>query len=117
MVGRSSDTSLIGSGTYADDQIGAVSTTGHGDSIIKYCLAYAILKAMENGLDAQTGTQSVIEKMTAKLNNTAGAITISKSGEVGVGFTSKRMGWAYQKGDTIFYGIERGEIESEKVHE
>lgn len=44
-----------------------------------------------------------------------GAITISKNGEVGVGFTSKRMGWAYQKGDTIFYGIDQGEIESEKV--
>lgn len=28
MVGRSSDTSLLGSGTYADDESGAVSTTG-----------------------------------------------------------------------------------------
>lgn len=28
MVGRSSDTCMIGSGTYADDNVGAVSTTG-----------------------------------------------------------------------------------------
>ncbi|KAK9883286.1 hypothetical protein WA026_001469 [Henosepilachna vigintioctopunctata] len=116
-VGRSSDTSLIGCGTYADDEIGATSTTGHGESIIKYCLAHAIIKSMELGLDAQIATQSVLEKMTAKLDNTAGAITLSNTGKVGVAFTSKRMGWAYQKGDMLYYGIEKEEIQSEKVNE
>ncbi|XP_045478220.1 isoaspartyl peptidase/L-asparaginase-like [Harmonia axyridis] len=115
MVGRSSDTSLIGSGTYADDEIGGVSTTGHGDSIIKVCMAYAILKNIENGSDPQKATQSVLDKMSAKLNNTAGAITISKTGEIGVGFSSKRMSWAYQKADTIYFGIEQEEVQSEKV--
>lgn len=47
---------------------------GHGDSIIKYCLAHAILKDMENGSGAQNSTRSVLEKMTAKLNNTAGIV-------------------------------------------
>ncbi|XP_044760547.1 probable isoaspartyl peptidase/L-asparaginase GA20639 [Coccinella septempunctata] len=115
MVGRSSDTSLIGSGTYADDEIGAVSITGHGDSIIKFYLAHAILKDIEKGSEAQEATRSILEKMTEQLKNTVGAITISKTGEVGIGFTSKRMGWAYQKADTIFFGIEHDEVRSEKV--
>lgn len=34
MVGRSSDTSLIGCGTYADDNIGAVSTTGILENVL-----------------------------------------------------------------------------------
>lgn len=48
--------------------------------------------------------------MTSRLQNTAGAITLSKAGDVGVYFTSKRMAWAYiQDGKTV-YGIEQGEV-------
>lgn len=115
MVGRSSDTSLIGCGTYADDKSGAVSTTGHGESIIKFCLANSIVKAIEQGMDAQKATISVMENMTKRLNNTAGAITISNKGEVGVGFTTKKMPWAYRKGNQMFYGYEMGRQEEETV--
>lgn len=48
--------------------------------------------------------------MTRRLNNTAGAITLSKNGEVGYYFSSKRMSWAYIKDNTIFYGIEQGQV-------
>ncbi|KAL1497460.1 hypothetical protein ABEB36_008427 [Hypothenemus hampei] len=107
MVGRSSDTSLIGSGTYADDNIGAVSTTGHGETIARYCLAHAILKTMQyENKSADEATKETLKKMTAKLHNTAGAITISKDGEVGIGFTTDRMSWAYRKGNQYHYGIE-----------
>lgn len=34
-----------------------------------------------------------------------GAITISNQGDVGIGFSSKAMAWAYQKGNKIHYGI------------
>lgn len=44
-----------------------------------------------------------------------GAITLSKTGEVGIGFTSRRMSWAYRKGNEIHYGIEKGQHEIEKV--
>lgn len=116
MVGRSSDTSLIGSGTYADNNVGAVSTTGHGETIAKFCLAHAIIKDMEYGnKSAHDSTNQILEKMTKRLNNTAGAITLSKTGEVGIGFTSKRMSWAYRKGNEIHYGIAQGEHEVEEV--
>ena len=52
--------------------------------------------------------------MTSRLRNTAGAITLSKDGDVGVHFSSKRMSWAYVKEGKIFYGIEPGEILQEK---
>lgn len=48
--------------------------------------------------------------MTRRLNNTAGAITLSKDGEVGVYFSSNRMAWAYIKNGKTYYGIERDEI-------
>lgn len=55
-----------------------------------------------------------VSGMTARLNNTAGAITLSKTGEVGVHFSSKRMAWAYVRDDKIFYGIEQGEVLTEE---
>jgi len=115
MVGRSSDTSQIGSGTYADDNIGGVSTTGHGETILKFCLAHTIIKAMENGKTAQDATADSVAAMTARLNNTAGAITLSKTGGVGIAFSSKRMAWAYQLGNEMHYGIEQGQHEIEKL--
>lgn len=48
--------------------------------------------------------------MTELLEGTGGAITIDNNGQVGVSFTSKRMAWAYQKKNAIFYGIEKDEI-------
>ncbi|CAG9136659.1 unnamed protein product [Plutella xylostella] len=113
-VGRIGDTPQIGSGTYADDAIGGVSTTGHGESILKYCLAHSIVKLMEGGLDASTATKTAVNGMTKRLNNTAGAITLSKSGQVGVHFSSKRMSWAYIRDGKYYYGIEQGEVLSEK---
>ncbi|XP_050346064.1 probable isoaspartyl peptidase/L-asparaginase GA20639 isoform X2 [Nymphalis io] len=109
-VGRIGDTPQIGSGTYADDNIGGVSTTGHGESILKYCLAHSIIKLMQSGYDANTATKLAINGMTERLKNTAGAITLSKTGDVGINFSSKRMAWAYIKSNKIFFGIEKDEI-------
>ncbi|XP_049699461.2 probable isoaspartyl peptidase/L-asparaginase GA20639 isoform X1 [Helicoverpa armigera] len=115
-VGRIGDTPQIGSGTYADDHIGAVSTTGHGESILRYCLAHSIIKLMESGKDAQTATTIAVNGMTARLKNTAGAITLSKNGDVGIHFSSKRMSWAYVKDGHIFYGINPDEVLKEEYN-
>ena len=39
----------LGCGGYADDAAGAVSTTGHGESISKVCLAHHITNLMKSG--------------------------------------------------------------------
>ncbi|XP_068631767.1 probable isoaspartyl peptidase/L-asparaginase CG7860 [Battus philenor] len=109
-VGRIGDTPQIGSGTYAADNVGGVSTTGHGESILKYCLAHTIIKLMENGDSAYTATKIAVTGMTSVLNNTAGAITLSKDGDVGLSFSSKKMSWAYIKDEKLFYGIEHDEV-------
>ncbi|KAF5900710.1 isoaspartyl peptidase/L-asparaginase-like, partial [Clarias magur] len=47
MMGRVGDSPFIGSGGYADNRSGAVSCTGHGESILKVTLARLILFHME----------------------------------------------------------------------
>ncbi|KAK9506022.1 hypothetical protein O3M35_008038 [Rhynocoris fuscipes] len=113
--GRIGDTPIPGSGGYSDDQIGAVSCTGHGESILKFNLAHRILNSMQKGMSAGNATPIICGEMTRKMGNTGGAITVSNTGEVGIGFTTKRMAWAYQKGDEIHYGIDHGQHLVEKA--
>lgn len=118
LPGRVGDTPLVGAGTYSDNRVGGVSTTGHGETIMKYCLAHDILKRIEYlGEDAQTATENSCKAMTDRLTGTAGAITIDAKGQVGVSFTSKRMAWAYIKGTTLKYGIEQNQHQEETVQE
>jgi len=42
--GRIGDTPILGCGTYADNEMGGVSTTGHGETIMKFNLAQRILQ-------------------------------------------------------------------------
>ncbi|XP_067011061.2 isoaspartyl peptidase/L-asparaginase [Anabrus simplex] len=109
MPGRVGDTALCGCGGYSDDRVGAVSTTGHGESIIKLNLARDILARMEQGRQAQCATAEGCDNLKEILGFTAGAITLSNRGDVGVGFSSKRMSWAYKKGHEVHYGIDPGQ--------
>ncbi|GAB0087189.1 Probable isoaspartyl peptidase/L-asparaginase CG7860 [Sergentomyia squamirostris] len=115
-VGRIGDTPLLGCGTYADDRFGGVSTTGHGESIMKFVLAKDIINRIAfKGLNAQQATEESLVEMTKVTGGTAGAITIDKEGNVGIFFTSKKMSWAYQKGTEIHYGIRSGDNFVEKA--
>ena len=81
-VGRVGDSPLIGSGGYADNSIGGVSTTGHGESIGKVVLAHRILNLAQTSgcsiqeaaevrvatqLDITTATHSVFEAVNCQL--------------------------------------------------
>jgi len=110
MVGRIGDSPLIGSGTYADNNSGGVSVTGHGETIMRYNVAQKIVQRIELlGEDAQTATRAVLEAMTARLTEVAGAITIDPMGNIGYYWTSEKMAWAYLKGDQVHYGIRQGD--------
>lgn len=116
LPGRIGDSPLLGSGTSADNNAGAVSTTGSGETIMKYNVAIKILQRIELlNEDANTATERVLRDMTARLTQTAGAITIDKTGAVGFYWTSEKMAWAYQRGNTVHYGIKHGDDFSEQA--
>lgn len=106
--GRIGDTPLLGSGTYADNRFGAVSTTGMGECIMRFVLAKDIVNRIEFlGLDAQTATQQALNEMAKRTGGTAGAITLDKEGNIGCYWTSEKMSWAYQKADKLHWGISK----------
>ncbi|XP_070506732.1 probable isoaspartyl peptidase/L-asparaginase GA20639 [Chironomus tepperi] len=92
LPGRIGDTPVLGGGTYCDNRYGGVSTTGHGETIMKACLAHDIVKRIDYlGEDAQTATETACKNMTDRFLGTGGAITIDSKGKVGISFTSRRM--------------------------
>ncbi|KAM7347983.1 putative isoaspartyl peptidase/L-asparaginase CG7860 [Cochliomyia hominivorax] len=114
--GRIGDTPILGCGTYADNKIGGVSTTGHGETIMRFNLAQKILSKIQyEHKTAQQATEDACKEMTERVTGTGGAITIDYKGELGIYWTSKRMAWAYTKGHNIVYGINYNEQFTEKL--
>lgn len=114
--GRIGDTPLLGCGTYADNTVGGVSTTGHGETIMRYNLAQRILGAIQHqGLSAQAAAERECQKMTERIGGTGGAIVIDHKGEVGISWTSRRMAWGYVRDGIIHYGINHNEVFQEPL--
>lgn len=115
--GRIGDTPLLGCGTYADNLVGGVSTTGHGETIMRYNLAQKILERIryKENTNAQEATEYAIREMTERLIGTGGAITIDHNENIGIYWNSKRMAWAYLKDNELHYGIDHGKNFMENI--
>src|SRR5690606_33555440 len=48
LAGRVGDSPIVGAGTYADDASAACSTTGHGEAMIRVCLAKTVTDALRD---------------------------------------------------------------------
>lgn len=66
-AGRVGDSPIIGSGLYADSEIGCAAATGVGEDIMKGCLSYAIVARMEQGIDVQTACETAMQRHLDRL--------------------------------------------------
>ncbi|XP_050415101.2 isoaspartyl peptidase/L-asparaginase [Patella vulgata] len=108
--GRVGDTPLVGCGGYADNKTGAVSTTGHGEGMIKVCLAKHVTVLMDQGSTAQEASVKAVESLNDRVQSSGGVIVVSKDGDIGQYFTTDRMARAWVKDDRVFYGVETDDI-------
>jgi beta-aspartyl-peptidase (threonine type) len=93
-VGRIGDVPLIGSGGYADNRVGGVSTTGHGESIMKVNLARLVLNYVEAGMRIQEAAEKALGYMQVRVKGNGGLIAIDPEGNIGAAYTTPRMVWA-----------------------
>lgn len=93
-VGRVGDSPLIGAGTYADDEAGSVSTTGEGEGMIRLATARMIAEQMRQGETAERAIRASIERLSAKLTMTGGAIALDLKGRFGWARSTETMSWA-----------------------
>ncbi|CAI5653906.1 unnamed protein product [Oreochromis niloticus] len=115
MVGRVGDSPIIGCGGYADNFSGAVSCTGHGESILKVTLARLILSKIEQGKSVTEASQMSLQHMGDRVKGAGGAIVVSPSGHWAATFTTERMAWAAVEQDVLWYGLDPGERLKEQL--
>lgn len=110
MPGRIGDTPILGCGSYCDNKFGGVSTTGHGDILMRACLAHDVIKRMEYlKEDIQLASDNACRTMLKDLKGTGGLVGLDSKGNITISFTSQRMAWGYRKGDKIHFGIKANE--------
>ncbi|WP_437737183.1 isoaspartyl peptidase/L-asparaginase [Sorangium sp. So ce1335] len=93
-VGRVGDSPLIGAGTYADDEAGAVSTTGHGEGMIRLAVAHSAAERMRAGSSAVDAARGIIAHLAERLDMTGGLIAIDRDGRFGLARSTATMSWA-----------------------
>lgn len=91
LPGRVGDTPLIGCGIYADDEVGAVSMTGLGESIIRVSAAKEIACLLEQGWKPTRAADAVLKRLAGRTGGSAGALVLSSSGSFTIRHVTPRM--------------------------
>lgn len=87
MHGRVGDSPIIGAGLYVDNEVGAATATGLGESIIRICGSFLIVELMRQGRTPQEACEEAVKRLISKNKNIkdiqAGFLAMNKEGEVG----------------------------------
>jgi beta-aspartyl-peptidase (threonine type) len=92
--GRIGDTPLIGCGTFADDETGAASATGHGEAFIRVGLARTVCERLRAADDPRAAARAAIATLS-RVHGEGGLIVVDRLGRVGASFNTARMSHAW----------------------
>ena len=65
--GRIGDSPYVGSGFYADSEVGGATATGLGEDLMKGCISYEIVRLMKEGLTPQEACEKAVNDLDASL--------------------------------------------------
>jgi beta-aspartyl-peptidase (threonine type) len=91
--GRVGDSPLPGAGTYADDEAGAASATGHGERILQVTLTRAAIDLMRAGAPAREAAPRALATLD-RIAGRAGLILVDRAGGTAAAFNTTSMCWA-----------------------
>jgi len=94
--GRVGDTAILGAGTFADDEGGACSATGIGESIMRACVAKAAVDAMRAGLGAQDAARAAMQELR-RVEGSGGIILVDRAGGTAFARNTDTMSQAVAK--------------------
>ncbi len=101
LPGRVGDSPLIGAGTYADQDAGAVSMTGHGEAIIRGGLARLIASDLAHGSAPERAGRRALDWMRRRIGGDAGAIIVSRTGAFALLHTTRYMACGVRRAHSI----------------
>ena len=107
MRGRVGDSPVIGAGLYVDNEIGAATSTGVGEEVIRIVGSHLVVELMRQGMKPKEACKAAVERIIQRSPEKSkdiqvGFIALNKQGEYG--------GYALQPGFT--YSVKSNEIEN-----
>jgi N4-(beta-N-acetylglucosaminyl)-L-asparaginase len=105
MRGRVGDSPIIGAGLFVDNEVGACTSTGQGEDVIRISGSHAVVELMRQGLSPEDACRKVIERIIKIKKEKAKEIQVAflalnKKGEVGAFAIQKGFNYAVRSGDT-----------------
>jgi beta-aspartyl-peptidase (threonine type) len=100
-VGRVGDSSIVGSGGYADNDGAAVSCTGEGEAIMRLVLGKWAVDRVADGRSPQEAAEAAIARLGHRLAGRGGMILLDRRGRPGIAFNSARMAWGLRTAATL----------------
>lgn len=103
LPGRVGDTPIIGCGVYADNESGAVSMTGWGESLIRLAVAKEMCDQLGQGKTPATVARLVLRKLGTRIKGTAGCLVLTPDGRFAIRHSTPHMmaGWWDGKGEPV----------------
>jgi N4-(beta-N-acetylglucosaminyl)-L-asparaginase len=95
MRGRLGDSPIIGAGLFVDNEIGAVTSTGQGEDVIRICGSHTVVELMRQGLSPEQACKAAVERIIR--------IKGDKAKEIQVAFLALN-----KKGETGAFAIQKG---------
>lgn len=92
--GRVGDSPVPGAGTFADDAVGAVSTTGDGEAMLLCGTARTAIEGLRQGRHASDAARAALAELRDRLRATAGLILVAADGHPVIARTTATMSWA-----------------------
>lgn len=110
MHGRVGDSPIIGAGLFVDNEVGAATSTGVGEEVIRICGSHLVVELMRQGRTPDQACREAVERIAKKSPAKAkemqvGFIALNKQGVYG--------GYALQKGFT--YCIQNSQAGSKEL--
>ena len=103
MRGRVGDSPIIGAGLFVDNEVGACTSTGQGEDVIRVAGSHSVIEMMRQGLSPEDACKKVIERIVKIKGEKAKDIQVAflalnKKGEVGAYAIHKGFSYALRNG-------------------
>lgn len=103
MRGRLGDSPIIGAGLFVDNEVGAVTSTGQGEDVIRICGSHTVVEFMRLGMSPEQACKKAVERIMKVKGEKAKEIQVAflalnKKGEVGAYAIHKGFSYALKSG-------------------
>ena len=103
MHGRVGDSPIIGAGLYVDNEVGAATSTGVGEEVIRIVGSHLVVELMRQGLEPEEACKKAVERIASRNPQQAklvqvGFLALHKSGRFGAYALQKGFSYAVKNG-------------------